>query len=77
MCVLKKKEAFPLSCILSTETDVNIRQAKAWTAFDRLFIMQKSDISDKIKRDFFQAVDVAILLHGCTPGTPAKCTEKG
>ena len=40
------------SSVSSTETDVNIRLAKVWTAIDRLLIIWKSDLSDKIKRYF-------------------------
>ena len=42
------------SSISSTENDINIQIAKAWTATDRLWIIWKSDLSDKI--DFFQLV---------------------
>ena len=49
------------SNISSTENDVNISLVKAW----RLSINWKSDLSDKIKRDFFQAVVVSILIYGC------------
>ena len=35
---------------------------KAWTAINRLSIIWKSDLSDKIKPDFFQAAVVSILL---------------
>ena len=35
--------------ILFSEIDVNIWIDKAWTAIDRLMIMWKSDLSDKIK----------------------------
>ena len=44
------------SNISSTESDVNIRIGKALTVIDRLLIIWKSDLPDKIKRDFFQAV---------------------
>ena len=54
------------SNILSTEKDVNIRQAKTLTVIGRLSIIQNSDVSDEIKRDFFKAVAVSILLYGCT-----------
>ena len=54
------------SSILSTEGDVNIRLAIAWTAIDRLSIIWKSYISDRIERDLFQAMVVSILLYGCT-----------
>ena len=44
------------SNISSTESDVNIVIGKAWTAIDRLMIIWKSDISDKIKGKLFQVV---------------------
>ena len=37
-----------------------------WTAIDRLSIIWKSSLSNRIKRDFFQAVAVSILLYGFT-----------
>ena len=52
------------SSVSSTESDVNICLAKVWIATDSLSIILKSDLSDKIKRDFFQAVVVSILLNG-------------
>ena len=39
-------------------------------------IVLKFNLSDEIKRDFFQAVVVATLLYGCTTWTLTKCTEK-
>ena len=39
--------------------------AKAWTAVDRLLIIEKSDVFDKIKHNFFQAAIMSILLCGC------------
>ena len=46
-----------LDCnISSTESHVNVRLAQAWTAFDRLSIVRKYDLCDKIQQDFFQAV---------------------
>ena len=39
--------------ISSTEIDVNIHLAKAWNTIDRLMILSKFDLSDKIKRGFF------------------------
>ena len=64
------------SSVSSTENDVNICIAKVWTTIDRLSIIQKSDLSDKTKRDFFQAVTVLILLYGCTTWTLTKRTQK-
>ena len=54
------------SSVSSTETDINTRLAKAWIAIYRLSVMWKSDLTDKIKRSFFQAAIVSILLYGCT-----------
>ena len=50
--------------------------AKAWTAIDRLSVLWKSNLSDKIKRNFFQSSVVSILLYGCTTWTQTKCLEK-
>ena len=41
-------------------------QAKAWTTIDSLSIILKSDLYDKIKRDFIQTVAGSVLLHGFT-----------
>ena len=43
---------------------------------DRLSIIWKSDLSDKMKRSFFQATVVSILLYGCTTWTLTKRLEK-
>ena len=45
---------------------------KAWTAINRLSIIWKSDITDKMKLSFFQAAVVSILLYGCTTWTLSK-----
>ena len=44
----------------------------AWIAIDRLSVIWKSDLTDKIKRSFFQAAVVSILLYGCTTWTLTK-----
>ena len=64
------------SSVLSTEKDINTRLMKAWTAIDRLSIIWKSNLTDKIKFSFLQAVFVSILLHGCTTWTQTKRLEK-
>ena len=56
--------------------DVNICIGKAWTTIDRKLTIWKSDLSDKIKQEFFQAVAISILLHGCTTKTLIKCLAK-
>ena len=54
------------SNVSSIKTDINAWLAKAWTAIDRLAVIWKSDFTDKIKRSFFQAAVVSILLYWCT-----------
>ena len=60
----------------STEKDINTRLAKAWTAIDRISVIWRSDLTDKIKRSFFQAAVVSILLYWCRTLTLTKRTEK-
>ena len=64
------------SSVSSTETDFNMRLARAWTANDRLSVIWKSDLTDKIKCVFFQTAVMSILLHGCTTWTLTKRMEK-
>ena len=64
------------SNVPSPEKDINTRLTKAWTAIDRLSIIWKSDLTDKMKRSFFQASVVSILLYGCTTWTLTKRLEK-
>ena len=60
------------SSVESTEKDIETRLAKAWTAINRLSIIWKSDLTDKMKRSFFQAAVTSILLYGCTTWTLTK-----
>ena len=60
----------------STEKDIETRLTKAWTAINRLSIIWKSDLTDKMKRSFFQAAVTSILLYGCTTWTLTKRLEK-
>ena len=64
------------SGISPTETDINMRLAKAWTAIDWLWVIWKSDLANKIKPSFFQAAVVSILLYGRTTWTLTKRKEK-
>ena len=64
------------SSVSSTEKDIDTRLTKAWTAIDRLSIIWKSDLTDKMKRSVFQAAVVSILLYGCTTWTLAKRLER-
>ena len=73
---LVDKFTYLRSSVSSTENDIDTRLTKAWTAIDRLLIIWKSDLTDKMKRSFFQAAVVSILLYGCTTWTLTKRLEK-
>ena len=64
------------SSISSTKKDIDTRLTKAWTAIDKLSTIWKSDLTDKMKRSFFQAVVMSILLYGCTTWMLTKQLEK-
>ena len=64
------------SSVSSTEKDIDTRLKKAWTAIDKLSIIWKSELTDKMKRSFFQAAVVSIQLYGCTTWTLTKRLEK-
>ena len=64
------------SNVESTEKDIETRLTKAWTTINRLLIIWKSDLTDKMKRSFFQAAVTSILLYGCTTWTLTKRLEK-
>ena len=75
---LKLVDKFPYqgSSVSSTEKDIGMWLMKAWTAIDKQSIIWKSDLTDKMKRSFFQAAVVSILLYGCTTWTLTKRLEK-
>ena len=50
--------------------------SKAGTVINRLSVIWKSDLTDKMKRSFFQTAIVSILLYGCTTWTLTKRLEK-
>ena len=64
------------SSVPSTEKDIDTRLTTAWTAIDRLSIIWKSNLTDKMKRSFFQAAVVSILPYGCPTWTLTKRLEK-
>ena len=54
------------SSVSSTEKDINTGLTKAWTAIDRLSIIWKSDLTDKMTRSFLPGrgrIDTAIWMH--------------
>ena len=63
------------STISSTESDVNMHIGKIWSAIDGLMTIKKSDLSDKIKWKFFQAVAVLVQLNVCITWTWMKYSE--
>ena len=73
---LVDKFTFPGSSVSSTEKDIDTLLTKAWSAIDRLSIIWRSDLTDKMKHSFFQATVVSILLYGCTTWTLNKRLEK-
>ena len=64
------------SSVLSTETDIDMWLIKAWTAINRLSVIWKSNLTDKMKRNFFQATIMSILLYGCPTWMLTKWLEK-
>ena len=64
------------SSVSSTEKDIDMQLKKVWTAIDKLLIIWKSDLTNKMKCSFFQAAVVSILLYGCTTWTLTKRLEK-
>ena len=50
---LADKFTYLRSSVSSTETDIDTRLTKAWTAINKLSIIWKSDLTDKMKRSFF------------------------
>ena len=73
---LVDKFAYIGSSVSSTEKDIDMRLTKAWTAIDRFSIVWKSDLIDKMKRSFFQAAVILILVYGCTTWTLTKRLKK-
>ena len=64
------------SSVSLTEKDINTRRVKVCTAIDRLSVIWKSDLTDKIKCSYIQAAVVSKLLYGCTTWTLTKRLEK-
>ena len=69
---LVDKFTYQGSSVSQTEKDYDTRLTKVWTAIYRLSIIWKSNLADKLKRSFFQAFVLSILLYGCTTWTLTK-----
>ena len=57
---------------------ITVKRIQHFKVCSMLFLrnFNKSDLTDKMKRSFFQAADVSILLYGCTTWTFTKRLEK-
>ena len=64
------------SNVSSTEKNIETRLTKASTAINKLSVIWKLDLTDKMKRSFFQAAVRSILLYECTTWTLTKRLEK-
>ena len=53
----------------SADSNINIYVNKAWAVIDKISIIWKANLADEIKRDFFRAVTVSVLLYICTTRT--------
>ena len=61
---LVDKFTYLASSVSSTEKDIDTRLTKAWTPIDKLSVISKSDLTNKMKRSFFQGAVVSIMLYG-------------
>ena len=59
MNVIERLE-FELAYFETAIKHFNHYTTKAWATIDRLSIIWRSDLSDEIKRDFFEAVAVSV-----------------
>ena len=73
---LVDKFTYLKSSVSSTKKDIDTRLTKAWTTIDRLSIIWKSDLTNKMKHSIFQVAVVSILLYGCTTRTLTKRLKK-
>ena len=73
---LVDKFTYQGSSVSSTKKHIDTRLTKAWAAINRLSIIWTSHLTDKMKRSFFQAAVMSILLYGCTTWTLTKRLEK-
>ena len=67
--LMRMSNTYLESSVSSTRTDIDTRLAKAWTAINRLSVIWKSYLTNKMKRSFSQAVIMSILLYGCPTWT--------
>ena len=75
---LKLVEKFTYLGSSVSSTEIRYRHAtnKCMDSYNRLAVIWKSDLTGKMKRCFFQAAVVSILLYGGSTWTLTKRTEK-
>ena len=49
--------------VSSTKNDINTQLAKAWITINKLSVIWKSDLTNKIKHSFFQSVVISIQIR--------------
>ena len=59
----------------STEKELKICIDKAWAALNKMNSVWKSNLPDKLKREFFRATVEQVLLYGATTWTLTKYLE--
>ena len=72
----RRQVHLPRKQCLINRKNIDTRLTKECTAINKLSIIWKSNLTDKMKRSFFQAAVVSILLHRCTALTLTKRLEK-
>ena len=60
----------------STERDIEVRLGQAWGALHKLDKIWKSNLSEKLKRNFFRATVESVLIYGSVSWTLTSTSEK-
>ena len=63
------------SRIISSDSDIQVRKAKAWSALNKMDKVWKSSLPLQMKRRFFSSVVESVLLYGSTTWTLTKIQE--
>ena len=77
-CSLKLVDKFTYQgscCLINRDRHQHVT-SKGMASHDSLSVIWKSDLTDKMKRSFFQAAVVSMLLYGCTTWMLTKRIEK-
>ena len=61
------------SYVASTDHDVNVRIGQAWSALNNITSIWKSNLSVKLKNNFFRATVESILVYGSITWTLTYC----